>query len=79
MLEDESLVGITAAHRRLSAQLQLQRLAKTRYRKSYQFVKQQKPITFSLDIKLTSCFSLIFLFQTKLCLFSLQKEFNLSK
>ena len=38
------------------------RLAKIRDRKSYQFVKQQKPITFSLELKLTARFSLIFFF-----------------
>ena len=36
------------------------RLAKIRDRKSYQVVKQQKPITFSLE--LTARFSLIFFF-----------------
>ena len=34
------------------------RLAKIRDRKSYQFVKQQKPITFSLELKLTARFGL---------------------
>ena len=38
------------------------RLVKIRDRKSYQFVKQQKPITFSLELKLTARFSLIFFF-----------------
>ena len=38
------------------------RLPKICNRKSYQFVKQQKPITFSLELKLTARFSLIFFF-----------------
>ena len=33
---------------------------KIRDRKSYMFVKQQKPITFSLELKLTARFSLFF-------------------